>query len=487
MGIQKLGITFAEQCAKYAKTCGKTSVLQTKPIKPTQLKELKLAKNVIGDTFTHSKSTFKVPSTDKLKSLLKEQGMVDDFITDNNSLFLEELLKRFPIKQSEKTNKIVQDLMTCLEDINHTAFTDKAKFLDDFIIDAGKVDDAFKGIFTQSPVGLFSKRAVLQAKYNNPKRYQEIMDLLALQKQGKAPKWALQVLFPESSFHALPKSDMQKLLKGEHYYPQLTTLTDDMVTKLEVGEAFSVGKEMFVKTAKGYEKLKIDAQTYEKLFPPIERYALSQGPLGNCHLMATMDSIIKNPESRIEFYKMFEQVDNGVKCTLAGYKDAGIVYHFDDLSQLYTKMNMNGSLGHKMIEYTYATNRMNEMLSSPCYLIQEAATQKTKNGVIRIFDKPGQYDDCEDYLLELIGKKAESIERGLASKFKPIDTSIAMQKQGGISVANNADTILNLRKGLVKGHYYSANLNADTVINPWNTMEVIKTSPFLFNDITYVI
>ena len=487
MGIQKLGITFAEQCAKYAKACGKTSVLQTKPIKPTQLKGLRFAENVIGDTFTHSKSTFKVPSTDKLKSLLKEQGMVDDFITDNNSLFLEELLKRFPIKQGEKTNKIVQDLMTCLEDINHTGFTDKAKFLDDFIIDAGKVDDAFKGIFTQSPVSLFSKRAVLQAKYNNPERYQEIMDLLALQKQGKAPKWALQVLFPESSFHALPKSDMQKLLKGEHYYPQLTTLTDDMVTKLEVGEAFSVGKEMFVKTAKGYEKLKIDAKTYEKLFPPIERYALSQGPLGNCHLMATMDSIIKNPESRIEFYKMFEQVDNGVKCTLAGYKDAGIVYHFDDLSQLYTKMNMNGSLGHKMIEYTYATNRTNEMLSSPCYLIQEAATQKTKNGVIRIFDKPGQYDDCEDYLLELIGKKAESIERGLASKFKPIDTSIAKQKQGGISVANNADTILNLRKGLVKGHYYSANLNTDTVINPWNTMEVIKTSPFLFNDITYVI
>lgn len=487
MGIQKLSITFAEQCARYAKACGKTSVLQTKPIKPTQLKELKLAGNIIGDTFTHSKSTFKVPSTDKLKSLLKEQGMVDDFITDNNSLFLEELLKRFPIKQGEKTNKVVQDLMTCLEDINHTGFTDKAKYLDNFIIDAGKVDDAFKGIFTQSPVGLFSKRAVLQAKYNNPERYQEIMDLLALQKQDKAPKWALQALFPESSFHALPKSDMQKLLKGEHYYPQLTTLTDDAVTKLEVGEAFSVGKEMFVRTPKGYEKLKIDAKTYEKLFPPIERYALSQGPLGNCHLMATMDSIIKNPESRIEFYKMFEQVDNGVKCTLAGYKDAGIVYHFDDLSQLYTKINMNGSLGHKMIEYTYATNRTNEMLSSPCYLIQEAATQKTKNDVIRIFDKPGQYDDCEDYLLELIGEKAESIERGLAPKFKPLDTSMAMQKQGGISIANNSNSILNFKKGLVKGHYYSANLNTDTVINPWNTMEVIKTSPFLFNDITYII
>ena len=88
---------------------------------------------------------------------------------------------------------------------------------------------------------------------------------------------------------------------------------------------------------------------------------------------------------------------------------------------------------------------------------------------------------------ELIGEKAESIERGLAPKFKPLDTSMAMQKQGGISIANNSNSILNFKKGLVKGHYYSANLNTDTVINPWNTMEVIKTSPFLFNDITYII
>ena len=114
--------------------------------------------------------------------------------------FLEELLKRFPLKQGEKTNKIVQDLMTCLEDVNHAGIVDKTKFLDDFLMEASKVDKDFAGIFTQSTTGLFSKRAVLQAKYNNSERYQEIMDLLTLHKQGKAPKWTLQTLFPESSF-----------------------------------------------------------------------------------------------------------------------------------------------------------------------------------------------------------------------------------------------------------------------------------------------
>ena len=195
---------------------------KAKPINPTELKDLRFAQEAIGDTVKITKTVFKIPSAEKLKLLLKEQGMVDDFITDNNSIFLEELLKRFPLKQGEKTNKVVQDLMTCLEDINHSGIADKAKFLDDFLADASKVDKDFAGIFTQSTEGLFSKRAVLQAKYNTPGRYQEIMDLLTLHRQGKAPKWTLRYLFPESSFHPLPKGDMQRLLRGEHYYPQLT-------------------------------------------------------------------------------------------------------------------------------------------------------------------------------------------------------------------------------------------------------------------------
>ena len=104
--------------------------------KPQNIDGLHFAPEAIGDTIKISKTAFKIPSADKLKLLLKEQGMVDDFITDNNRLFLEDLLKRFPIKQGENSNKVVQDLMTCLEDINHASFTEKAKFLDDFITES---------------------------------------------------------------------------------------------------------------------------------------------------------------------------------------------------------------------------------------------------------------------------------------------------------------------------------------------------------------
>lgn len=456
---------------------------------PINIKSLRFAPEVIGDTVTISNTAFRIPSADKLKLLLKEQGMVDDYITNNNSLFLEELLKRFPIKQGEKTNKVVQDLMTCLEDVNHTDFANKSEFLNDFIAEASKVDEAFQGIFTHGITGLFSKRAVLQAKYNNPYRYQEIMDLLALHKQGKAPKWTLQVLFPESSFHSLPKGDMQKLLRGEHYYPQLTGLADDVIAKLEVGEAFSVGKEMFVKTAKGYEKLKIDTRTYERLFPPIERYALAQGTMGNCHLMATMDSIIKNPEGRIEFYKMFEQVENGVKCSIAGYKDAGVIYSFDDLSMLYGKNNMNGSLGHKMIEYTYNTNKFDDLIiEAKNGNYAAGVTLEQLNGnKLRYFDKADDYDTVQDHIKYLIGKDSRTNHRLKDKNFAESLVDKTRQEQRGICLSDNSDAIEDLRKGLFTRHYYGADLNTDIIINPWNTMEVIKTSPFSFNNITYVI
>lgn len=443
--------------------------------KPQNIDGLHFAPEAIGDTIKISKTAFKIPSADKLKLLLKEQGMVDDFITDNNSLFLEDLLKRFPIKQGENSNKVVQDLMTCLEDINHASFTDKAKFLDDFIAEFNKIDDAFSDIFTKNGVELFSKRAILEAKYNNPKRYQEIMDLLALHKQGKAPKYVLATLFPKSSFHALPKSDMQKLLRGEHYYPQLTSLSDDIIPKLEIGEAFSVGKEMFVKTTKGYEKLKIDAQTYERLFPPIERYALAQGSMGNCHLMATMDSIIKNPEGRIEFYKMFEQVENGVKCTIPAYKNSGIIYKFDDLSMLNGKHNMKGSLGHKMIEYTYSKNNFDDLVKlanngnygSEFYL----ETHKTP---IEYFNRSGDYDDIQVYIKDFLGKEATMF---YPEKLPKLDLH---RKPSVVNVNGFKDEP---RIGLMNAHYYNADLATKTIINPWNTMEEIFHNPFKLSEI----
>lgn len=39
--------------------------------------------------------------------------------------------------------------------------------------------------------------------------------------------------------------------------------------------------------------------------------------------------------------------ENGVKCTIKGYPQNSIAFDFNNLSVLYGKNNLNGSLGHK--------------------------------------------------------------------------------------------------------------------------------------------
>jgi hypothetical protein len=223
---------------------------------------------------------------------------------------------------------------------------------------------------------------------------------------------------------------------------------------------------------------------YEKLFPPIERYALAQGDIGNCHLMAAMDSILKNPEGRIEFYKLFEQVDkNKVKCCIQEYKENGIIYDLNDLSMIKEVDCKGSSLGHTLIEYTYAKN-MCDLMKNYNPNSYYAYITRTYNGYEprRIFSEGGDAETVSDHINRLIGWKTDS-----RYKFTDEIVSDILKEQKCVSVANCTTRIPN--KGLQNGHYYnSGDLRNGTLLNPWNTMEEIPYNPFdLQNDITYVI
>lgn len=49
MGIQKLAITLAEQCARYAKACGKSSILCTKPVHVSNIEGLRYVRGLTED------------------------------------------------------------------------------------------------------------------------------------------------------------------------------------------------------------------------------------------------------------------------------------------------------------------------------------------------------------------------------------------------------------------------------------------------------
>lgn len=489
------------------KACGVENALvrkvpcfgNVKNIKPS---ELKYAHSLQGDVVQFSR--FSKPNRTRVEQLLKENGIdfkfldetkgleLSDFrgsrICDNNSIFLEELNQMFP-KGEGRTNKKLQQMLVYLEDINHSSYADKKSFLQQFLKDVEKVEKMtnnegkllFDGGYT------VTKNAILTAKYNNPKRYNEIMDLYKLHQQGKAPEYLLKTLFSGSNFHELPKSDMAKLIKVEHYFPQLKSINEKEIAKLTTGEAFAVNQEMFVKTEEGFEKLKINKEIYEKLFPPIQRYAMAQGPLGNCHLMAALDSLTKNPQARVDLYKMFEQTKNGVKCTINGYPQNSIAFDFNDLSMLYGKTNLKGSLGHKMIEYSYAKNAYDDLINSTACSewLKEAKIERMGGDVIKYFDFSGEADDVAEHLTALTGRNSRTVYPR-KKNFDQIAVDKTLQEQKGISIGNSVTSPPSKKAGIMNGHFYNTgDLKDNKIINPWNTIEVIDYNPFKLDDITF--
>lgn len=96
--------TLTQRGANFTKLEG---VLFTKPkafgaIKPAELKLAPLKTDVVQ----FSENILKTPSAEKLKFILDEHGLQANYVNNNNSLFLEELTKQFPLKQGE--TKILQ-------------------------------------------------------------------------------------------------------------------------------------------------------------------------------------------------------------------------------------------------------------------------------------------------------------------------------------------------------------------------------------------
>ena len=54
MGLEKISLNLAQKTSAWVKATGKNSILQTKPIKPTELKDIHFAPKPIGDTVSFS-------------------------------------------------------------------------------------------------------------------------------------------------------------------------------------------------------------------------------------------------------------------------------------------------------------------------------------------------------------------------------------------------------------------------------------------------
>lgn len=100
-------------------------------------------------------------------------------------------------------------------------------------------------------------------------------------------------------------------------------------TKLPTGEM----KELF-----------ITPETYMRLFPPVERFIVSQSGAGDCYLLSVFDAINQNPNTRYKLLELFrENLDGTIDVAIGGFENkegqivkkndlATIVENFEDVA-----------------------------------------------------------------------------------------------------------------------------------------------------------
>ena len=96
MGLEKIGMTLAQKTASWVKTASKTSVLQTKPINPTQLQGLRFANNLTCDTVQLSNTSYLSESFVKSLTQIKGKDRVETY-----SKIKDAILKKMGYTNSE--------------------------------------------------------------------------------------------------------------------------------------------------------------------------------------------------------------------------------------------------------------------------------------------------------------------------------------------------------------------------------------------------
>ena len=128
------------------------------------------------------------------------------------------------------------------------------------------------------------------------------------------------------------------------------------IKSVKVGDTFEVDGEKniyFKDSDDNARQLKVSKETFAELFPPAERFAGVQGAAGDCYLLATLNTMIENPQKRGVLYDMFEETDNSVNVTIP---TGETVYSApkNDLRQGIDKwQHMQGATGMILAEHAY--------------------------------------------------------------------------------------------------------------------------------------
>ncbi len=177
----------------------------------------------------------------------------------------------------------------------------------------------------------------------------------------------------------------------EAFVPTLKN-PDEALSKREIGDVFQVeGQDnIYIKTSDTRTKpLKMTRDTYLKLFPPLERFALYQGDAGNCYMLSCLDAMNSNPQSREKLLSCFEEKDGKLNVSLPG---SSYVFTMDndklppEIKNFKEQYSM-GSAGFKILEHVYGKDVQTKLTQEALEILKNQSQNAKGFFTKRMFKK----------------------------------------------------------------------------------------------------
>lgn len=307
-------------------------------------------------------------------------------------------------------------------------------------------------------------------------------------------------------------SDRKKVEDGVSISPMYKEGTSmvKIAEETSVGEVASIGEELYCKSKDGeMVKLNFTRSKYLELFPPVERFNFSQGRIGDCWLISTIDNLMNNPETRIHLYQLFSQEGDDLYIKLPEM-DKSVKFPDGNVILSEEGRNVCGPKGIQMIEQACAINRAAKRVKFSNYVSEVKKNNETFYDVTKFENiddlmytlKSGSTLEALYSLLKIKNKKSvhESFSYSLHGKLDTKKNIENMLSKGDnvvmfFSTKGDSESVENeLRPeyDLYTSHgysikHYDKNNGMVTFSNPWQSGEITRINIYdLLNEIKLV-
>lgn len=255
------------------------------------------------------------------------------------------------LKRGENTNKyselkrIYKPIMEKMDIANKVEVVQKA--IDSWEQDLSKI--------TSDP---FKYSDLLGLKLQNSEKYDRILNsgLIEALENGTVKNTSIVPKFANTDLTPEIYSDLKLLKEGKSIVKEFSADTDinKAYNDTSLGDIVEVGNQMYINDGEKLAKWNMTKEMFLKLFPPVDRYAFNQGDVGDCYLLSSISSVMRDKRASVKFYQSFEYDGKDVKVTVKAYEDFKGSQSFKNGELSDTGNNqVDGCKGVQLYERTY--------------------------------------------------------------------------------------------------------------------------------------